>query len=367
MQPAVPRISLVIACRNEHGRIEACLESALSQIAPEGGFEVIVADGMSDDGTRRIVQGIADKANRNHADAAGPIIRVVENPRRIVSNGLNAAIRAAHGEVIIRMDAHTDYASDYVVRCDEILRQTGADNVGGPARTKAAGYLQQAVAAAYHSSFSVGGARFHNPEYEGWVDTVTYGCWRKQVFERFGYFDEELVRNQDDEHNLRIIRGGGQIWQSPRIKSWYRPRASLGALFNQYKQYGYWKVRVIHKHKLPASWRHLVPGAFVLTLLMLALASVFSAMLALIRQDASRPVLQLPLITLLLVAGIYLVTVLCASVHTSARSQWKLLPTLPIVFVCYHFGYGCGFLRGVWDFLLCRKKGGAKSFEVLTR
>ena len=110
------------------------------------------------------------------------------------------------------------------MRCVETLTSSGADNVGGPARTKPVAYLERAVAAAYHSPFSVGGARFHSIDYEGPVDTVTYGCWCKEVFERFGYFDEELVCNQDDDHNLRIIRGGGKIWQSPRIKSWYRQR-----------------------------------------------------------------------------------------------------------------------------------------------
>ena len=109
------------------------------------------------------------------------------------------------------------------------LDETGADNVGGPALTRADGYLASAIAAAYHSSFACGGARFHQASYEGAVDTVTYGCWRRALFDRIGFFDETLVRNQDDELNLRIVRSGGTIWQSPRIVSWYRPRATLGA------------------------------------------------------------------------------------------------------------------------------------------
>jgi succinoglycan biosynthesis protein ExoA len=205
---------------------------------------------------------------------------VIDNPGRIVSTGLNSAIKAARGEIVVRMDAHTEYAPDYVQQCVAVLQETGADNVGGPARTRAETYLEKAVAAAYHSRFAVGGARFHDVNYEGWVDTVTYGCWRREAFDRFGYFDEELVRNQDDEHNLRIIRDGGKIWQSPKIRSWYRPRGSLSALFKQYMQYGYWKVRVIQKHKLPASWRHLVPGAFVLALLVLILLSAFCFLLS---------------------------------------------------------------------------------------
>lgn len=213
-------------------------------------------------------------------------LRLISNPGRITPTGLNAAIRGAQGDIIIRMDAHTEYAADYVRQCVEVLETTGADNVGGPAQTKAETYMEKVVAAAYHSPFSVGGARFHNVNYEGWVDTVTYGCWRRETFERFGYFDEELVRNQDDEHNLRILRGGGKIYQSPKIQSWYRPRGSLTALFKQYMQYGYWKVRVIQKHKLPASWRHLVPGAFVLSLGLLFLLAAFSFLLSPIAPSA---------------------------------------------------------------------------------
>src|SRR5262249_25260654 len=125
-------------------------------------------------------------------------------------------------------------------------------------------YVSRAIAAAFRSPFSAGGANSHDPRHEGPVDSVYLGCWRRDVFSRVGLFDEELVRNQDDEWNLRLIRSGGTIWQSPRIRSWYRPRASLAALFQQYRQYGYWKVRVIQKHRRPASPRHLVPVLFLL-------------------------------------------------------------------------------------------------------
>src|SRR5262249_47627952 len=151
-------------------------------------------------------------------------------------------------------------ASDYCRRCLEALRLTGADNVGGAARTKASGLRARAIAAAYHSRFSTGGAKFHDERYEGYVDTVTYGCWHKSTLERLGLFDETLARNQDDELNLRLVRAGGKIWQSAAVVSWYRPRSSISALCRQYFQYGFWKVAVIRKHVLPASWRHLAPA-----------------------------------------------------------------------------------------------------------
>ena len=188
--------------------------------------------------------------------------------------GLNAAIRVAQGSIIIRLDAHTKYAPDYIRQCLAVLQETGADNVGGPCIAEGKGFVSQAIAAAFHSPFAVGGARWHDLDYVGAADTVHLGCWRREVFDRIGLFDEELVRNQDDEFNLRLTRAGGKIWHSPRIKSWYRPRESLRALIRQYMQYGYWKVRVIQKHKMPASVRHLIPGGFVL-LLICATAGVF--------------------------------------------------------------------------------------------
>lgn len=342
MNSPSPAVSLIIPCRNERDHIEICLRSILAQDAPPGGFEIIVADGMSDDGTREILARLT-------ADSTP--LRVIDNPGRIVSTGLNAAIREAQGDIIIRMDAHTAYAPDYLSQCVLVLHDTGADNVGGPARTTSSTYVQSVICAAYHSPFAVGTARFHNVGFEGYVDTVPYGCWPRAVFERIGYFDEELVRNQDDEFNLRLTRAGGTIWQSPRIQSWYEPRNSLFALFHQYTQYGYWKVRVIQKHKLPASLRHLVPGFFVLALLLLPLVGLWW------------PVAKWGWLGLV---GLYLVSTLTASALTAARHGWRLFPLLPVVFACYHFAYGYGFLRGLWDFVLWHRCPD-KTYSEITR
>jgi GT2 family glycosyltransferase len=278
-------------------------------------------------------------------------VRVLSNPGRVVSTGLNIALRAARGEVIIRMDAHTSYAPDYLRQCLAVLRETGADNVGGPMRTTAKSYKQRAIRAVFHSPFAVGGARSHNPDYEGEVDTVIYGCWNRNVFERVGYFDEELVRNQDDEHNLRIVRSGGRIYQSQRIRSWYHVRDSFQALLRQYLQYGYWKVLVIRKHRLPASWRHVVPPAFVAGL-------AGSLALSWFWRPAWGAVFGL--------LALYLLGILLACLKTAARTEWKLLPALPLAFCCFHFGYGYGFLRGVLDFIVFQKAP-ATRFVQLTR
>lgn len=336
-----PLISVIVPCRNEGQYIRRSLMSIMSQEIPYS-IEVIVADGMSDDGTREILSDLAKKDTR---------VKIVDNPAQIVSTGLNSAIKSARGQIIIRMDAHTEYAPDYVRQCVQVLHDTGADNVGGAARTRSDGFFQRAVAAAYHSKFSVGGARFHNEHYEGYVDTVTYGCWRRDVFDRYGYFDEELVRNQDDEHNLRISLKGGKIWQSRAIKSWYRPRYTLRDLIAQYAQYGYWKVRILQKYGRTASLRHLVPGAFVLSTLILATASLFSSQ---------------ALAVLLVLFGSYSGASLIASAITARCNDWRLFGLLPVVFACYHFSYGIGFLWGIWDFIITGK-GRVGNFNRLSR
>ncbi len=327
-------ITIVVACRNERKHIRALLDSLLAQDMNGLTWEAIVADGMSDDGTREILSEYA---------ARHPQLRFVDNPRRIVSPGLNAAIRAARGSIVLRMDAHTSYAPDYCRRCVAELERTGADNVGGPARTRTEGTRARAFAAAYHSRFSTG-ARFHDENYEGWIDTVPYGCWRKETLERLGLFDENLVRNQDDELNLRLIRSGGRIWQSPSIMSWYSPRATLRALFLQYFQYGFWKAAVVRKHRLPGSWRHLVPVAFVLAHAVLPAACLVAAVL--------KPDLFFA------AAGLWLALILAygaanlaASVAAARESGWETLPYLPAVFTVYHFSWGLGFLAGFRWFL----------------
>lgn len=319
-----PRVSIIVPCRNEIRHIQAFLDSVAAFERPEGLMpEVLIADGESTDGTREALNSFA---------ASHYWLRVVDNPGRIVSTGLNAAIGMALGDVIVRLDVHATYAPDYVVQCLAVLETSGADNVGGPARTRPQGYLQEAVAAAYHSRFSTGGALFHQAGYEGPVDTVTFGCWRKEVFAEVGLFDEELVRNQDDEHNLRITRAGGTIYQSPQIYCWYETRSNLTALFSQYWQYGYWKVAVIHKHGRAASWRHLVPATFVGTMGLLALAAFIS--------DWAR-------LAFLAASGLYLVAVVVASAVICLRGRIKLLPVMPLVLATYHISYGLGFLGGM--------------------
>jgi glycosyltransferase involved in cell wall biosynthesis len=341
--PVMPRLSVIVPCRNERRHIERFLAGLWRQQPVPGGFEVIVADGGSNDGTRDVLAVAA---------AREPRLQVIDNPAGTVSPGLNAAIRAARGEVVARMDVHTTYADDYLATCVATLDRTGAANVGGPARTLAEGHVARAIAAAYASPFAVGGARFHDPGHTGDVDTVPYGCWRRETLLEAGGFDEQLVRNQDDELNLRLRRRGGRIWQSPEIRSWYHPRGSLPALFRQYQQYGFWKVYVIRKHRMPASWRHVVPGLAVAAGLLLAMVAPWAEPAALLLAGA---------------VGAWLALALLAAAAAAARAgDLRLIPLLPVVFAIYHVAYGTGFLRGLWS-LRSGERGTARGMAELTR
>ena len=329
MSQPPPRVSVIVPCRNEIRHIRAFLDSLLRQDRGGIEMEILIADGTSTDGTREVL----DEFERSCAAA-----RVLDNPEQIVSTGLNRAIRRARGEIIIRMDAHTTYAPDYIRSCVQVLQETGADNVGGPALTCADGYLAQAIALAFHAPFASGGARFRNPRYEGPVDSVAYGCWRKSTLERIGLFDEELVRGQDYELNLRLTSRGGKLWQSPRIAYWYRARSSLSGLFRQYFQYGFWKVAALRKHGGNGSRRNLVPGVCLLAAIVLALCAEAANLGGAIWWR------NLFLGDLLSLAGLYFIVSFAQAYGVARKEGARYFPILPVVFATYHLSYALGFV-----------------------
>jgi glycosyltransferase involved in cell wall biosynthesis len=320
---------VVVPCRNEIRHIRAFLYSVFQQELGQIEMEVIIADGMSDDGTRQVLEEFKRRFSA---------LRVLDNPEQIVSTGLNRAIREAKGDIIIRMDAHSTYATDYVRSCVEVLHETNADNVGGPALTRADGYWARAIAFAYQTAFARGGAKFRDLQYEGPADTVTYGCWRKSTLERLGMFDEKLVRSQDYELNMRIISSGGTVWRTPKITSWYRPRTSLSGLFRQYFQYGFWKVAVIRKHRGRASGRNLVPGLCFLAGALLLLCAAGA------RLSGSVQLQNVFFSVWLALAGLYCIASLASAFSVAMRNGWRFLPVLPIVFVVYQLSYALGFV-----------------------
>lgn len=336
-------VSVIAPCRNERAHVLAFCDMVARQRLPDGvQLEVLIADGGSDDGTREL---LAERC------ASDPRFVLVDNPGRIVSTGLNRCLEQARGAVIVRLDLHSRYADDYIFQCLAALARSGADNVGGPWHAEGEGAWQRAIAAAFQSRWVAGGARSRDLDYEGEVDTVYLGCWPRETFERYGDFDESLVRNQDDEHNLRLVSAGGRVWQSTLIRSRYRPRAGLKQLFAQQRQYGYWKPFVMAKHGRAGSPRQLVPGAFVATLAVLALAAPFAATAG------------TGLAALLLAYAAYLTAASLAIARDEGDA--RLLARLPAVITAVHVGYGLGTLRGWFDLLLRRRP--APRFGALTR
>ena len=339
-------VSVIVPCRNERAYIEGFCAGVMRQRLASGWqLQLVIADGQSDDGTREWLQRLA---------TADPRIVWIANPARIVSTGLNAALKIASGAFIVRMDVHSEYADDYVAQSLAVLAETGADNAGGPWRAVPdanAGPMQRAVAAAFQSRWVAGGALSRRLDHEGRADTVYLGSWPRRSFERFGGFDEALVRNQDDEHNLRIVKGGGCVWQSARIRSGYRPRAHWSQVFRQYLQYGYWKPFVMKKHGQAASIRQAVPGGFVAVLALAALVALAGRTLW-------------PLAALV---GAYALCVLAmtAAVARAGSLPLPVLLRVPAVIAAYHVGYGIGSLIGWWD--AWRHGRGRARFARLTR
>jgi glycosyltransferase involved in cell wall biosynthesis len=335
-------VSVVVPCRNERDHIAAFCAGVLRQELREGwDLEVLIADGDSDDGTRELLVSLV---------ATDARLRWIDNPQRIVSSGLNRAVAAAAGEVVVRMDVHTRYAPDYVAQCLQALASTGAACVGGAWQPVGEGWPQRAIANAFSSRFGSGGAASRRADHDGAVDTVYLGAWRRETLQRAGGFDEALVRNQDDELALRIVRGGGVVWQSAAIRSWYTPRASFAALFRQFYQYGYWKVPVIRKHRLPASPRHLAPFGLVLALTVLAVAAPWSG--------PARWVLA-ALVSLYALAALGNAVLLAVRLRTPGDA-----PGIAWAFVCMHFGYGLGFGRSLFDHLVLRRTPGAAATRL---
>jgi glycosyltransferase involved in cell wall biosynthesis len=328
-----PMVSIIIPCRNEEGYIAHCLDSILASEYPAERLEVLVADGRSTDRSRMILGTYA---------AAYPRIVLLDNPRGTTPAGLNVGIRAASGEVIIRMDAHVYYPPDYIGRLVSGLLATGADNVGGVLETVAADdtATARAIALGMSHRFGVGNSHFRIGARERReVDTVPFGCFRREVFQRVGLFDEELIRNQDDEFNFRLITRGGRVVLLPDVCCRYFGRRSLGQLSRMYYQYGYFKPLVARKVGRLMTIRQLAPAFLVL-----ALAG--SAGLSVLLPTATA---VFPLIVIT-----YALAVLCCALGAAPSQGLPCAAMLTAVFPVLHFSYGVGFLLGIRDHLLTR-------------
>lgn len=325
----LPFVSVIMPVRNEADFLTESLGAVLSQDYPSDRMEVFVADGMSTDGTREIVANLAAR----HPDCP---VSIVDNPGRIVAKGLNAALAVAKGEIVVRIDGHCRIAPDYVSRCVDHICRDDVDGVGGSINTVATTPVGRAIAAVMSSPFGVGGSAFRTvTDKTMLVDTVPFPAYTRRAMDTAGPFDEELVRNQDDEYNYRLRKLGARILLASDVRSDYYSRTSLRSLWRQYYQYGFYKVRVMQKHVLQMQLRHFVPPAFVLCLLGGLLLSPLS--------------LWVQRLWLLLVLTYGLAT-LAASIVTVRRTGWHRPWLLPVAFAILHVSYGAGFLVGLVTF-----------------
>ncbi len=329
-----PFVSIIIPCRNEKKFIAECLDSVIAQDYPQERLEILVVDGRSEDGTLGVVKEYSTKYL---------FIRALDNPQRIVSSAMNTGIREARGEVIVRMDAHSVYERNYVSNCVRHLSESGVDNVGGLFVTLPADdtSISNAIAYALSHPFGVGNSYFRIGSSEPrLVDTVPFGCYKREVFERIGFFDEDLIRNQDDEFNHRLIKNGGKVLLVPEIVSYYHARDSLAKLFRMYYQYGYFKPLAVRKLGSVLTWRQLMPS-------LLIVGVIASFVLSFIFKPFKWP--------LFLVLSLYLAANLGFSFYIAAEKGLKYILTLPFAFLTLHAGYGIGYLKGMWDFFILKK------------
>jgi glycosyltransferase involved in cell wall biosynthesis len=328
------KVTIIIPVRNEEQYIANSLDSILSGTYPHDQLEILVADGKSDDRTREIVHEYALK----HA-----FVKLLDNEMGTVPYAMNIGIRHSCGEVIVRMDAHALYPKNYVEKLVEALDVFGADNVGGVWITVPSSNTVEARAVAWILShpFGVGNALYRTGQIEPReVDTVPFGCYRREVFDKIGLYDEMLTRNQDDELNARLLRHGGKIFLIPDVKITYFARGSFAKMAKMLYQYGYFKPLVNVKISGAATWRQLVPPVFVMSLLLTGIGGIFFEALW---------------VLLLVILLLYGMVSIVASISISRIRGWAVFPLLFIGFFITHLSYGCGYLRGIVDFMMLKK------------
>ena len=324
-----PKVSVVIPCYNEEKTIGLLLKSLNGQTFPLDQMEVVIAEGISEDNTREEISRFSQGNNTLK-------VRVVDNHKRTIPAGLNVGIRAARGEFIVRLDAHSVPDPEYVARSISDLENHLGDNVGGvweiaPGKE---GWLAESIAAAAAHPLGVGDAKYRYTDTAGEADTVPFGAFRRLLFDQLGGYDESLLTNEDYEFNTRIRLMGGKLWLNPDIKVKYFARPTLGQLANQYWRYGYWKVKMLQRYPGSLRWRQALPPLFVLGLIVLALASIWISAATVLFSAA-----VVLYILALMLSGLDVVL---------QRRKGFLLLGVPLAITVMHFSWGSAF---VWSLI----------------
>jgi len=332
MSENLPLVTIIIPTRNEEKFIEKCLNACLNQSYPQDKIEIIVVDGMSEDRTREIVLNCIRKYKN---------IKLLDNPKKIAPSAMNIGIKESSGEVVVRVDGHAEIDYNFIENGVKKLKEDDRIwAVGGPIETVGETTISKAIAFAMSSNFGVGNSAFRTvKDKELFVDTVSFPSSPKKIYDIVGLYDEELVRNQDDEHNLRIIENGGKILLTPLIKSKYYSRSNFSSLLKQYFEYGFYKVKVIKKHPKILRLRHFVPFLFVLFMIM-------TPLMLLVPKGFIVPIF---------IYGLYTFLNLFFSISIALKNKFFSIYLISVAFICLHIGYGLGFLKGLF-YLIFKKE-----------
>ncbi len=330
--PAIHRtetVSIIIPCLNEETTIQGVLEAICQQTYPLNCIEVLIADGLSQDGTRAGILLFQQK----HPEIN---IKVLDNPKKAIPSGLNLAANAASGSILLRLDAHCCPEPDYVARSVAGLQLGRGQNVGGLWIIKPSGdsWVSRSIALAAAHPFAVGDAKYRYSQEAGPVDTVPFGCFYRKYWQDLGGYDEGLQSNEDYELNTRIRNAGGVVWFDPDIRSVYYSRATWRELAQQYWRYGYWKIRMLRKYPDSLRWRQALPPLFVIALVGLFFCGFFNKIAA---------VLWLMMIIL------YFLALLVGAIPAAIKNKdLSAVIGIPVSAMIMHFSWGAGFL---WSFI----------------
>lgn len=324
------KVSVIIPCRNEEKTIHLLLEALTDQNFSQSEMEVIIADGMSTDQTRPVIQEF--KAAHPEMN-----LQVVDNPKKIIPSALNAGILASNGEVIIRMDAHSIPSPDYITRCVQALDAGIAENVGGvwDITPQNSSWIARAIAAAAAHPLAVGDAQYRYSSQAAYVDTVPFGAFKRELTDKIGFFDETLLTNEDYEFNTRIRQSGGRIWLDPQIRSVYYARKNLKELAQQYWRYGFWKAHMLRRYPETLRFRQALPPLFVLSLVLLPLLGLLYRLFwALFLAE-------------LMLYGIVLLSV---GIQLAIKNKdFLLVPGVPLAIATMHLSWGASFMVGLFS------------------
>lgn len=325
-------LSVIMPIYNEEKYIAKCLDSILEQDYPKEDMELLLCDGMSKDRTREIIAEYQEKY---------PWIQLLDNPKKIAPCAMNVGIKASKGDVIIRLDAHVTYPNNYFSLLVKKLNELpGAENVGAICNTLPVNETieAQSIAAVLSSSFGMGNSHFRvGADKEMEVDTVPFGCFHRYIFDKVGMYDEELVRNQDDELNARIIKSGGKIYLIPELQCEYFARDTAKKVYKMFYQYGVFKPLVNKKLGSPATVRQFFPLFFVLGLLIGPVVCAFA------------PVLWYDYF-----AVIFLWLLLATYFSVRESKNIKRILVQDWIYFVVHFGYGWGYIVGIYKILFHR-------------